>query len=294
LNAIVAKSSTGYTSWSQTWPPIFYKLYDYSQHNIVPNCTNPADTQASDSGKFVFTAPVVLTSGQLASMGLLNSLPPSIRLARSFVFMFGASWLYRRSNLYLAVVADRDVDFGTSRWWYLNGFDAANNPIWQRGRGTPLTNPAERAATPLFSSWDNARGNMPSVGEHSVRYIPALRKFVVMYAMPAANGVFVRTSSTPWGPWSVETNIFAVNNPWALKIGRRQNTSITQNWPVMYASPYAASPYVFDDFGYGPYGPNLIDGKYTLNSDNTITLYFTTSLFVPYEVFLMRARFNLP
>jgi hypothetical protein len=62
----------------------------------------------------------------------------------------------------------------------------------------------------------------------------------------------------------------------------------------MYDSPEAASPHVFDDFGFGPYGPNLVDGKYTLNSDNTITVYFTTSLFVPYEVYLMRASFSLP
>jgi hypothetical protein len=294
LNAIVAKSTTPHTEWAQNRPPIFVKLYDYSQHGVVPNCQSPADTQAADPGKFIFNAPVVMSSNQLSSLGLLNRLPGSIRRAENFVFMFGASWFYRRSNVYLAVVADRDVDNGISRWWYLTGFDAARNPKWQRGRGTPLTNPAEKTAAPLFSSWNNARGNTPIVGEHSVRYIPAIQKFVLMYGTPAANGLFVRTSSTPWGPWSVETNIFGVNNNWALKLGRRQNTSITQNWPAMYDSPSATSPHVFADFGFGPYGPNLIDGNYTLNSDNTLTVYFTTSLFVPYQVYLMRAKFQLP
>jgi hypothetical protein len=207
--------------------------------------------------------------------------------------MFGASWFYRKSNLYLAVVADRDVESGTSKWWYLTSFDAANNPRWQRGSNNPLANSADIASQPLFSSWNNSLSG-PIVGEHSVRFIPALRKFVVMYGTPAANGLFVRTSSTPWGPWSVETNIFGVNNGWGLKLGRRQNTSITQNWPAVYDSPNAGSPHVFRDVGYGPYGPNLIDGKYTIGNDKTITLYFTTSLFVPYQVYLMRAKFSLP
>lgn len=292
LNSVVAKSTTDYWNWTPTSPPVFSKLYDYSQHGVVSNCSNPADTQAGDPGKFIFNAPVVMSWSQVASTGFLGALPASIRNSTRFVFMFGSSWLYRKSNVYLAVVADKDVDGGIAKWWYLTGFDAASNPIWQKGGGTALTNPAERAAAPLFSSWDNARNNTPIVGEHSVRYVPQLQRFVIMYGTPAGNGLFVRTSSTPWGPWSVETNIFGVNNPWALKLGRRQNTSITQNWPAMYDSPTATSPHLFDDIGFGPYGPNLIDGKYTLNNDNTVTLYFTTSLFVPYEVYLMRAKFN--
>jgi hypothetical protein len=62
LNAILAKSTTDFTSWTQTSPPIFSKLYNYSQHGIVANCDDPADTQAGDPGKFIFSAPVVMSS----------------------------------------------------------------------------------------------------------------------------------------------------------------------------------------------------------------------------------------
>jgi hypothetical protein len=35
-----------------------------------------------------------------------------------------------------------------------------------------------------------------------------------------------------------------------------------------------------------------VENKYTLNSDGSVTLYYTTSFFVPYQVFLMKATFS--
>ena len=293
LNSILAKSTGSYSGWGKTTPPVFRKLYDVSQHGVVNNCQSREDAQQDEPGKFIFAAPVVMSRGTVQSLGAINSLPQPIRDAGNVIFVFGSSWYYRRSNLYLAVVADRDIEKGPGKWWYLTGM-RNGAPEWKQGKTPVQSNDAEIGAAPLLTSWSN-RLHTPSIGEHSVRYVKELGEFVLMYGKPEAGGLFARTAKLPWGPWSPEALMFASNGEWASKIsGRPEGNSITQSWPPVSDSSSARNPHAFEDRGAGPYGPNIIENKYTVNSDHTVTLYYTTSFFVPYEVFLMKATFAMP
>ncbi len=283
LNVILAKSTTQYPSWSTFSPPTFAKLYDVSHHATVANCSNPAtSTQATDPGKFMFDSPIVLSSTTLSSLGILSYLPASIQADNHFVFVVGASWYYRQSNAYLAVIGGRDVDNGLSGWWYLTGYDANGHPNWQQGNTPAQSNYAEENAVPLFTSWNNPSGG-PTVGENSMEYIPELGEFVMLYGSPKiAGGIYARTAKTPWGPWSPETNIFPTNGTWGMKLSQKgANNMITQDWPPVYDSPSSTNPHSFANVGAGVYGPNIIADKYTVNSDGSVTLYYTSSFFVP-------------
>lgn len=291
LNAILSKSTGRYDDWSKASSLTFQKLYDVSQHQLVENCVKPEDTQAGDPGKFIFDAPVVLDQATMKSLNIVNALPESIRDARRVIFVFGSSWLYRLSNMYLAVIADRDIDKGPGSWWYLASMKNGA-PEWKQGSTPAISNQSEIGAMPLLTTWSN-RLNRPIIGEHSVRYIKELGGFLLLYGKPAAGGLFARTAKMPWGPWSSETLIFQSGGEWARRISKiGPDNQITQNWPQMFAGPKAPGPRKFDDGGTGPYGPNTVENKYTVNSDGSVTVYYTTSFFVPYQVFLMKATFK--
>ncbi|MGV9589426.1 DUF4185 domain-containing protein [Streptomyces tendae] len=89
------------------------------------------------------------------------------------------------------------------------------------------------------------------VGELSVQYSRYLGRFVMMYLDDPGGSVVMRTSATPWGPWS-----------------GKQVVASGADYPQLYGSfihPWSAD-------------------------SNSPYLYFTMSQWQPYNVFLMRVR----
>jgi len=67
----------------------------------------------------------------------------------------------------------------------------------------PKWSPKESDALPLF--------NQPQVGEFSVRFLPPVHRYVMLYNAEKPRGINMRSAPNPWGPWSKETVIF---DPW--------------------------------------------------------------------------------
>ncbi len=97
-------------------------------------------------------------------LGLTQGLPPALQKAAKVVFVFGSSWKYNRSNLYLAAFSASDVEAGTSKWFYFSGKNGTAN-TWSND---------EKAAAPLLVG-------SPNVGNHSVVWNAAMHSFVAMY-----------------------------------------------------------------------------------------------------------------
>lgn len=95
----------------------------------------------------------------------------------------------------------------------------------------------------------------PTVGEMSAMYNPAAGRWMLLYFNHAAYAIELRQSITPWGPWSA---------PLTVATGAQ--------YPALYGS-YMHSRYI---------------------EGNGETIYFTMSLFGPYDVYWMRARLNIP
>ena len=92
------------------------------------------------------------------------------------------------------------------------------------------------------------------VGEMSVMYNEAMRAWTLMYIGESGPGFHIRYADNPWGPWSDPVDV------------RRQDQS-----PGLYA-PYMNSLYV---------------------EDGGRTLYFTMSLWNPYDVYLAKVDLDL-
>ena len=109
LNSILAKSDQTYTHWQINSPPTFTRLFDVSDHPRIADKDNlPPDNK--DFGKFMHVAPVVMDRAILANIGILPSLPPIVQNANKVIFLWGSSWNSDHSNLYLAVIADTDIE----------------------------------------------------------------------------------------------------------------------------------------------------------------------------------------
>jgi uncharacterized protein (TIGR03437 family) len=270
LETIMARSDQSPRSWSDATPPTFTRLYTVSSHAVVADVNN-LPTESSGGGKFMFDPPVVMDSGTMAINGLASGLPPALQGVPKVVFVFGSSWRYNRSNLYLAAFNLSDIEAGPSRWFYYAGRNAAGN-LWSSD---------ETAAAPLL---DGA----PNVGNHTVIWNDALRRFVLMHG-----NIVMRSSTTPWGPWSEPVVIFGPRSEWASKLIHRPGMDrITRTvLPIINPATGRETDLNGDETGV-PYGPNLID-KYTRNSDGSVTLFYTMSTWNPYQVFLVSSRFTL-
>jgi len=161
---------------------------------------------------------------------------------------------YRKSDPYLAYMPLKHIeDKSTVR--YFKGLDGEGNPTWSD---------SEKDATTLFHD--------PIIGEFSVAWNPFLSRWIMLY-----DGVFMRSSPLPWGPWSSRQVLFD-----ALKDGGLGHFI---HWP---GHDNVSDPFRQSTWG-GPYGPYMIE-KFTRGGDRRSTIYFTLSTWNPYTVVLMRAE----
>lgn len=269
LESILARSQKPVSDWSDRRPPLFERLSVVSSHPPVPDVANPGE-ETDGPGKFMFNPVAVMDSAALRASGAASSLPAELRSASPVVFVFGSSFRYNRSNLYLAAFALKDAAAGAAKWFYYSG----------RGGVIGWTKDETQAA-PLLDGETN-------IGNHSVLWIPELRRFVLMYGNIAA-----RIAPQPWGPWSPPIHIFGPENPWALKMVHRPGQDPIRRTIIPVLRKRDNQPWGEERDARGiPYGPYLID-RSSRNADGSVTLYFTMSTWNPYEVFLMRTTFDV-
>ena len=264
LQSILARSDQDPETWSDTNPPTFTRLYTVSAHPQVADPTNPPP-QAGDTGEFMFNPPVVMDSATLASAGLTSGLPAALQNAASVVFVFGSSYQYNRSNLYLAAFSIADIEAGTSKWFYYKGAGQWSNN--------------EQDSAPLLTG--GAVGPSAHLGNHSVVWNSALQRFVLMYTNA---GVLAQFSPAPWGPWTDPVLVFSDNDFWGSKIMHHQGDQIVRSLVTVYEA--SGNPVNYGtDLGVS-YSPNLLD-QFTQNADGSVSVYYTLSTWNPYETFLM-------
>ena len=119
-----------------------------------------------------------MNAGAIADLGLARVLPRELQ-GVDVAFVWGRSWNTLRSDLYLAAVAMRDIDAGTSKWFYYAG-----NGRW--------SNNSEADAAGLLQTDD--------VAHLSVTWNAALGRFVLM--RNALGRIVAQFATAPWGPWA--------------------------------------------------------------------------------------------
>ena len=219
---------------------------------------NVMQHQETNIGKFVDSS-----SGVFTVAGLLwaSQLPAALQSATTVVCTFGSSWAWRQSNLYLMCMDATDIDRATYTYdpsrtngsggglqqaYYLTGLSAEGNPVWTQG--------AENLAMPLLTSWDHkilseflnpdSNGEVSfNIGKPSVRYSPGLQRFLLTYGSAETQGLKIRTSLTPWGPWSTEQELLpnGGQGSWAMKMNAPQNGGYRFNLTQPHNAPVACA-----------------------------------------------------
>ena len=135
--------------------------------------------------------------------------------------------------------------------------------------GAPTWGTNESAAVALFNDDPNC------MGELGVEYNSYLKSWMMLYncrndSASHPRGIWMRTASQPWGPWSAPQTIFR---------------SATDGYCVVMSKPSCPAPYN-GGLG-GDYGPYFIAGwttgtPATANVPASTTIYYTVDTFVPY------------
>ena len=287
--------------------------------------------QQTNIGKFIDSTTSVFT---VAGLPWASQLPPALQGATSVVCSFGSSWAWRQSNLYLMCMDAANIDTATYTYdvarvngsrgglqqaYYLTGLTSTGVPSWT----VDASNGAENLAIPLLTTWDHtvpSRLASPdpdgdvsfNIGKPSVRYSPALQRFVFTYGSAETQGLKIRTSPTPWGPWSVEETLLPddrspSSGSWASKMlapntgGYRFNLTLPNNAPVACAG---CTNSIATNVMYEATDPTIVVSGANSNLDSngnwyapyqypvehdfgngTVGLYFHTSGFDPYVPF---------
>jgi hypothetical protein len=257
-----------------------YVFTNSGWHGYCDNCPGAHGTLAL--GVMPATDPsAVTTLFSVASQRFTNvAVVPG---GDGFVYLFGAGEPYRMSPVYLARFTPSDIG-NFSAWQFFRG---------TRG-GAPAFGPGELTAVPLFAGGANWSGTITpltarppngGVGEMSVR--EALGLYLMTYNSALSDGrrgIFLRTSPTPWGPWSApELLIDAGEAYW-----RWQHVSPVDNGVVVRPDDGLGEYARRDEWG-GEYGPYLVPRWFTDEGNGAIGLTYTLSSWNPYQAHLIRS-----
>lgn len=191
----------------------------------------------------------------------------SIWSSGGWLYVFG-SGAYRKSSVYLARIKAGKIS-ERSQMQYFGGVNSKKKPQWSV---------REQDATPLFQH--------DVVGEFSVAYCKPVRRYVMLYNSHSPRGIVMRSSATPWGPWSEGTVVF---DPWRdkgygyfmhIQTGFKSDRSDTVNDPGRES-----------EWG-GEYGPYIL-ARFTTGSAKRCRLFYTMSTWNPYQVVVMQTDLKL-
>ena len=183
--------------------------------------------------------------------------------AGEWVYVFG-SGAYRKSSVRLARVKASDIE-RRDALEYFGGVAGDGRPRWSRREGD---------AAPLFRH--------DVVGEFSVAYITVVGRYVALYNSSAPRGITMRSSPTPWGPWSDGQVIF---EPWRDG-GYGHFLHISSTFKGDRSDTFH-DPRREAEWG-GEYGPYLMSRYTTPTPSGGVRLYYTLSTWNPYQVVVMR------
>ena len=190
------------------------------------------------------------------------------------VLMWGTG-TYRKSNAYLAVTAARNYATGEGTR-YFAGLDAAGEPTWAAD---------ESRAAPLFEQ--------PVIGDVSVSFVPQVGLWLMLYdSWPGRPdhedaGIQLRTSTTPWGPWSATESILRPVDAARGKLMHMANTDDGLEWPLKKFNGTSRR----SEQG-AIYAPYLIE-RFTRVDGDRLKLYYVLSTWNPYVVLLMRSELTV-
>ncbi len=270
----------------------------------VPFAVVPVPDTAG-AGRFMYAAPVVLSTSLIAQSGWAAGLPSGLG-SGPVVCFWGADFGYRNSNVHLGCMAASTSTIkgasygggGVSAMYYLSGLDAGGNTAWIQGY--------ETQAVPMLTSFSNQSG-AACVGEVSVRWISPLARFLMTYGSAACGGLWFRTAANPWGPWTTESQFFP-NDKTAGWMQRLVSTSTPAGTPNFNQG---ASAYLVESDGttiintagitppfnqYGnPYGPYQFPASTAQdNGDGTVSVFMNLSGYNGYFAWQMSAKFRKP
>ncbi len=265
---------------------------------------NVLPAENSQPGKLMSSAPFLLNLDTMNATGIESQLPGPLKGLNSVLFVIGSGYFWRSENVFLMAMDPSKIDGssnntgkGVADAWYLTSGNTGGGVLWAQGD--------ETNAVPLITSWQH-RGpspNTPCIGEVSVQWAPLLNRFVMTYGQANCGGVYARTSSTPWGPWSFETQIFSnsSNQGWEGKLVHDPN-AIGPDFnakPVIYDGSQpccvAMSSIGIPPWGLpgNPFAPFLLPVQ-TDNGNGSVQMYMNLSTFDPYVVFLTSFQVQKP
>ena len=171
------------------------------------------------------------------------------------LLIFG-SGRYRSSDVYLAVKSVNVIEEPDGWLFY------AGNPQ------QPRWSLSEEDALPLFPAG--------SVGELSVRFDPAWSAWLCLFNDDApTSGIAARWAATPWGPWSDGRVMFTTADGLGRFIHQPGRDHTQEGFGTDRSNEWGAV--------YGPYQIN----RYSQRTDADTRLFFTLSVWNPYQTMLM-------
>jgi uncharacterized protein DUF4185 len=209
-----------------------------------------------------------LSSSHFINVALATARRSDFRgLPASRNLLIWGSGTYRRSSVRLACLPEGRVE-QRAALRYLQRVDADGRPSWSK---------QEEDALPLFEH--------DQVGEFSVAWIAPLKRWLMLYNSEDPRGIVMRTAELPWGPWSEARVLF---DPFldhgyghflhAAHVPRRLDNFHDPGHPNKWG---------------GEYGPYLIP-RFVRGDEERCTVFFTMSVWNPYQVVLMRADIGYP
>jgi len=183
-------------------------------------------------------------------------------LADGWVYIYG-SGDYRKSSVCLARVRPADIG-DRDKLQYFGGTGEKGQAKWE---------PKEAEAVVLFRH--------DEIGEFSVAYLPPVKRYVMLYNAGKPRGITLRSAETPWGPWSAGTVVF---DP-----GRDNGYGHFMHISVKAKGKHdgLSDPMREDEWG-GEYGPYIM-ARYTSGSERRCRIFYTMSVWNPYQVMVMRS-----
>jgi hypothetical protein len=182
---------------------------------------------------------------------------------------------YRSSDVYLAAMPLEEIASGRFVRYYAG--NRQTEPIWAED---------EEQAVPLFQDG--------SVGELSVRWNPFIARWMMMYLSANPAGVLIRLAGHPWGVWSYPRMVFPVfGNEGLGTFMHRPNNDPGGHSQLDWLYDHLQGPDPDDDpanrqDGSGlPYAPGLIAPLIQGMPDGASNVFFTLSIWNPYQVILM-------
>lgn len=172
-------------------------------------------------------------------------------------FIYG-NGTYRKSAIYLAKVKKTLLEDRTA-WRYLQDGGSAAGPSWVSD---------EMQSSQVIPT--------NCAGEMSVRYEPAVQRYLMTYNCHDPFGVALHTSKNPDGPWSQPIAIFDRGRDGYGKFMHAVGSSDTLSEPGRE-----------DEWG-GQYGPYLVPSWTEKLGNGDTAIYYTLSSWNPYQVHLLR------